>query len=139
MEETQYDTDTGDKTCMTTAVARNQIRDPTTAILKSRTRRFQPPRGSEGIDGGGYHTDTKLTALSTQTVLDSTPLQYANVRTKTDRFGKDFRDKPLDVVYNTDTGHKKCMTTAVASSPINYANMNSVVPRFKAPARTQEQ
>lgn len=135
VEETQYDTDTGDKTCMTSAVARNQIPDPTTAILKSRTRRFQPPRGSEGIDGGGYHTDTKLTALSTQTVLDSTPLQYANVRTKTDRFGKDFRDKQLDVVYDTDTGHKKCMTTAVASSPINYANMNSVVPRFKAPKR----
>ena len=27
------------------------------------------------------------------------------------------------------------MTTAIASSPINYANMNSVVPRFKPPKR----
>lgn len=135
VDETQYNTDTGHKTCMTTAVARNEIPDPATAILKSRTKRFQPPRGSEGIDGGGYHPDTKLTAMSTQTLLDSTPLQYANIRTKTDRFGKDFRDKPLDVVYDTDTAHKKCMTTAVASSPINYANMNSVVPRFKAPKR----
>lgn len=80
---------------MTTAVARNQIADPTTAILKSRTRRFTPPRGSEGIDGGGYHTDTKLTALSTDTMLQSTPLQYANVRTITDRFGKDFKDRQL--------------------------------------------
>jgi hypothetical protein len=33
--------------------------------------------------------------------------QYANIRTKTDRFGKDFKDKKLDVVYDTDTGNKK--------------------------------
>ena len=40
---------------------------------------------------------------------------------KTDRFQKSFHDPPLDVVYDTDTGHKKAMTTAVAASPINYA------------------
>lgn len=53
--------------------------------------------------------------------------RYANVRTKTDRFGKDFKDKMLDVVYDTDTGHKMTMTTACARSPINYANMSSTV------------
>ena len=72
-------------------------------------------------------------------MLRSTSLQYANVRTKTDRFGRDFNDRQLDVVYDTDTGNKKCMTTAIASSPINYANMNSVVPRFKAPKRERNQ
>ena len=77
------------------------IPDPATAILKSRTKRFSDPKGSEGIDGGGYNTDTVLTAQSTQTVLDSTPLQYHNIRTKTDRFGKDFKDKRLDKVRPT--------------------------------------
>ena len=67
----------------------------------SRTKRFSDPKGSEGIDGGGYNTDTVLTAQSTQTVLDSTPLQYHNIRTKTDRFGKDFKDKRLDKVRPT--------------------------------------
>jgi hypothetical protein len=33
----------------------------------------------------------------------------------------------LDVVYDTDTGHKMTMTTACARSPINYANMSSTV------------
>ena len=41
-------------------------------------------------------------------------------------------------MYDTDTGHKMCMTTAVACSPINYANMNSTVPRFKAPKREKQ-
>ena len=132
--ETQYDTDCGEKKFMTTAVARGEIPSAAITMMRSRAPRFGKDGHGDGVDGGGYNIDTAH-KTSMSKALDTTAIQYANVRTKSDRFGKDFKDKKLDVVYDTDTGHKMSMTTAVANSPICYSNMSSPVPRWKAPRR----
>ena len=97
------------------------------------------------IDGGGYDIDCGPKMAMT-TALKTTPIrvrrlalrsreasahlcsaQYSNVRSKTSRFGKDHRDKLLDVVYDTDKGHKMCLTTACANTPNIFTAMNSCV------------
>ena len=56
--------------------------------------------------------------------LLTTPIAYSNVRTKTSHFAREPRRySGADTVYITDTGHKKCLSTLLQDSPINYANV----------------
>jgi hypothetical protein len=76
--ETQYNTDCGHKTMMTTAVARNGIDSSAIVAMTSRTKRFAKAVGESTdaqIDGGGYDIDTgHKRGLST--ALQHTPIQY---------------------------------------------------------------
>ena len=70
-----------------------------------------------------YDSDAK-NKQSVQKNLLTTPIAYSNVRTKTSRFAREPRRySRADTVYITDTGHKKCLSTLLQDSPINYANV----------------
>jgi hypothetical protein len=70
-----------------------------------------------------YGSDAK-NKQSVQKNLLTTPIACSNVRTKTSRFAREPRRySGADTVYITDTGHKKCLSTLLHDSPINYANV----------------
>jgi hypothetical protein len=131
IDETQYDTDCGDKTTLWRHI--DEKTENRLSILRSKAPRFPEDKGVDVIGPGGYDTDAG-NKQSVQKNLLTTPIAYSNVRTKTSRFAREPRRySGADTVYNTDSGHKKCLSTLVQDSPINYANMSSVVPRFAKP------
>ena len=72
--------------------------------------------------------------------LQHTPIKYSNLRSKKQRFPKigflqNYVDKDMveamsKLSYNTDTAHKRSMTTNLEYTPRKYASMRSPRPRF---------
>ena len=72
--------------------------------------------------------------------LQHTPIKYSNLRSKKQRFPKigflqSYVDKDMvetmsKLSYNTDTAHKRSMTTNLQYTPRKYSSMRSPRPRF---------
>lgn len=83
--------------------------------MSSKTARFGADDvGKDAAWNASYNIDTGH-KKTMRTAIEDTPVVYSNVRTGTKRFpGHKPRNSVEETQYDTDTGDKTCMTSAIA-------------------------
>ncbi len=132
--DVDYNIDTGAKASITTALEKTPRQY---AVMRSRSSRIARPDVALSHLGPG-HTNQLIPERPDRPSTRSARIQppTSSRAASTGRGGArgKLRGRSAHVsaneVYNTDTAHKKCITTAIATSPRNVSSMRSSVPRF---------